>query len=244
MTKEEQLAVTYPVHERFYTFQGEGVHMGRPAFFIRLFGCPLHCPWCDSAGTWHPEYVPKTIHKMSVKELVGEVKESGAGIVVITGGEPAIHNLVALCMHLRNIFTDSGDYVRVHLETSGAFDLRGMFDWITVSPKRAKPPTALCVDLADEFKYIIETPDDIQYWSDTLSAIHKGFVKDTAPIWLHPEWSKSKDSAVLQAITKAVKDRKFNYRAGWQLHKLYRSDLLDNRAAPAAPLGGNPQLGF
>ena len=55
-----------PIHEVFYAFQGEGVHMGKSAFFIRTFGCPLHCPWCDSAGTWHKDFIPKQIDKIDV----------------------------------------------------------------------------------------------------------------------------------------------------------------------------------
>src|SRR5690606_10755697 len=54
-------AVRYPVHEQFHTWQGEGVHMGRSAYFIRTFGCPVKCPWCDSAGTWHPDHIPAKV---------------------------------------------------------------------------------------------------------------------------------------------------------------------------------------
>ena len=53
VTKEAKIML--PIHEQFYTFQGEGTHSGQSAYFIRTFGCPIHCPWCDSSGTWHPE---------------------------------------------------------------------------------------------------------------------------------------------------------------------------------------------
>src|ERR1700743_3054774 len=109
----------YPVQERFFTFQGEGVHMGLPAFFIRLYGCPVHCPWCDSAGTWHPNYKPDHIDRFSSSELTREATAAGANMVVITGGEPAIHDLKDLTTSLQ----EAG--MRVHLETSGAFPLRG-----------------------------------------------------------------------------------------------------------------------
>ena len=97
--------------------------MGRPAFFIRTFGCPVHCPWCDSAGTWHPDWTPKDVIKMTELELVGEVNGSlGVDFVVITGGEPAVYDLGPLCGALH----DFGH--RVHLETSGAVKLYGQFD--------------------------------------------------------------------------------------------------------------------
>jgi organic radical activating enzyme len=223
-----------PIHEVFYTWQGEGVHMGLPAFFIRTFGCPLHCPWCDSAGTWHKDYIPKEIKKYSITELVLAATASGADIVVITGGEPTIHDLTELTEALRAVG------LRTHLETSGAFEIKGRFDWITISPKRAKPVLLTSLQRANELKLIIEKPEDIDYWEMQAGLL----VRADAPVWLHPEWSQRENPAVLNAITLAVKRRLANYRAGWQMHKLYRADSLDKRTAPLAPLGGNPKLGF
>ena len=59
-----------PIYEHFFTWQGEGIHQGRSAYFIRTFGCPVQCPWCDSAGTWHPNYIPNSIEKISPEVLV------------------------------------------------------------------------------------------------------------------------------------------------------------------------------
>ena len=83
----------YPVYERFHSWQGEGLHWGKSAFFIRLHGCPVHCPWCDSAGTWHPDHKPESVDRMNPDELADEAFMACPEIVVITGGEPAIHNL-------------------------------------------------------------------------------------------------------------------------------------------------------
>ncbi len=176
-----------PVHERFYTFQGEGVHMGVPAFFIRLYGCPVKCPFCDSAGTWHPDYVPKEIKRTIPSTLAHEAKMSGTSRVVITGGEPAMFDLGELCeaIHQRGM--------KVHLETSGAFLVRGFIDWMTVSPKRWKEPLSDTVQLADELKFIIEAPEDIDFYWDLIRK--KGFSSDR-PIWLHPEWSQHQNQTV------------------------------------------------
>jgi len=102
-----------PVYERFHSWQGEGVHLGKSAFFIRLHGCPVHCPWCDSAGTWHPDHLPEKVDRIEPDELADEAFSSGCEIVVITGGEPAIHNLHDLAYQLRN------RSLPVHLETCG-----------------------------------------------------------------------------------------------------------------------------
>lgn len=223
-----------PCFERFYTFQGEGVHMGRAAFFIRTYGCPVHCPWCDSAGTWHPTYIPKHIPRMCEEDLVAEVEVARPAIVVLTGGEPAVHDLHRLTTMLAEM------KIPVHLETSGAFELRGHFDWVTLSPKRWAPPLPVNVALASEYKIIVDQPGAITEYMGMLQA--GGY--NGNPVWLHPEWSKREDPNVLRVITEAVKTYSATLRAGWQLHKLYRSDLMDNRSRPAVPLGGDPQLGY
>ncbi len=224
-----------PIHEQFYTFQGEGAHAGRAAYFIRTFGCPVHCPWCDSAGTWHPDYIPKKIQRLSASELAEQVAQTAAEFVVITGGEPAIHDLGRLTEALHTIARP------VHLETSGAFQIQGAIDWITLSPKRWKHPLAENVQRANEFKIIVDKPEAIEEYSQMLTKL--GAHSDT-PIWLHPEWSQHANQAVLDAITEWVKNKGAPYRAGWQMHKNYAADLTDPRSAPAAPLGGKPELGF
>ena len=221
-----------PVHERFTTFQGEGVNMGRAAFFIRTFGCPLHCGFCDSAGTWHPDYIPARVDKFSVDQLVSEAGLSNCELVVITGGEPAIHDLLPLTAALQN----NGH--RIAIETSGSFPIRGKFDCITVSPKRAKAPLPESLAQATELKLIITEPDDIGYWLNAVGPLAN--MVNCSSVWLHPEWSQRNNPAVLNAITQAVIRLGDPIRAGYQLHKLYRADLLDPRTAPTAPLGGNP----
>jgi organic radical activating enzyme len=220
-----------PIHEQFYTFQGEGAHAGRAAYFIRTFGCPVHCPWCDSAGTWHPDYIPEKIERFSERELAEEVAKTKAEFVVVTGGEPAIHDLKPLVDALHAIGR------KVHLETSGAFPIQGAFDWITLSPKRWKLPLTENLALADEFKIIVDQKGAIEAYAAVIG-------KTPKPVWLHPEWSKHEDAATLGAITGWVKTQGAPYRAGWQMHKHYAADLQDPRSAPPAPLGGDPARGY
>ncbi|MDQ8206671.1 7-carboxy-7-deazaguanine synthase QueE [Coraliomargarita sp. SDUM461003] len=222
-----------PIHESFFTWQGEGVHMGRSAFFIRTFGCPVKCPWCDSAGTWHPDYIPKDIERQSPIELAEMSVKHNPDCVVITGGEPAIHDLTSLttALHERGL--------KVHLETSGAFPLQGDFDWVTVSPKWQKMPLEENLRRADEIKIIVESDNSIDRWNQ---AIHK-FIT-TTHVWLHPEWSQRDDPSILRSITEWAKAHGSPFRPGYQLHKLYHADLLDSRSRSNVPLGGNQKLGF
>ncbi len=221
-----------PIHERFYTFQGEGTHMGRAAYFIRTFGCPVHCPWCDSAGTWHPDYIPQHIERLNVAELTQAAKATHAEFTVITGGEPAIHDL----QPLTHSFHTTGQ--KIHLETSGAFPIQGDFDWICLSPKRWKLPLQENLRKADEFKIIVDRAEAIEEYVDLLEP------DESRPVWLHPEWSQHDNPEILNAITAWIKQHGAPFRAGWQLHKNYAADLCDPRSAPAAPLGGDPEKGF
>ena len=225
------MARRLPVHEQFYSFQGEGFYAGRAAYFIRLFGCPVHCPWCDSAGTWHPEHIPKKIQRLDVDKLAEAAASTLAEFTVITGGEPAIHDLSELCEALKK----AGQ--AVHLETSGAFPLKGNFDWITLSPKRWKLPLEENIHIADEFKLIIDAPSSIEEYISIIG--HKN-----VPIWLHPEWSLHEDATILNTITEWIKQHGAPYRGGWQLHKNYGADLLDSGSAPVAPLGGDTLLSY
>ncbi len=208
---EASESFAYPVFEKFGSWQGEGAHAGRAAFFIRLFGCPIRCAWCDSAGTWGgDDAVPA--QKISAGTLADEAAAAHPDFVVITGGEPAIHELSPLCdaLHARGL--------RVHLETSGAFRIRGNVDWITVSPKEKRPPLSENWARASELKLIVSRPEDIAFWAEKIS---RERVSSSAPIWLHPEWSRREDPAVLSAISAWVVAHGFPFRAGWQLHKLF-----------------------
>ncbi len=80
------------VHEKFYSVQGEGIHLGRAAYFIRTYGCPVKCDFCDSAGTWHPDHKPEGMERISMSDLADHAHASAAPICVITGGELAMHN--------------------------------------------------------------------------------------------------------------------------------------------------------
>jgi 7-carboxy-7-deazaguanine synthase len=222
-TAEGFAAMRYPIHEVFHSWQGEGSHAGRSAFFIRTFGCPVHCPWCDSAGTWHPDKIPEKIDRWETAALVEAAVVAAPDFVVITGGEPAIHDLRPLTEALH------GAGLPVHLETSGAFRLRGTFDWVTLSPKRWRLPLPEALAAANEFKLILESPAAFdEYWP-----VVAPFAKKETPVWLHPEWSCANDRALLAYITDLVKERGAPLRAGWQLHKLYAADAQDPRARDA-----------
>ena len=206
--------------------------MGRSAFFIRLFGCPIKCPWCDSAGTWHPDYMPDKVERYTAGELADKALESRAAFAVITGGEPSIHDLNELTAAL----SERG--LAAHLETSGAFEIKGNFDWVTLSPKWQKLPIQSSIEKASEFKLIVEDGESVEKWIREID------FTGNCPVWLHPEWSQVRNVALLESITQFIKKHGEPFRAGYQMHKLYKADLLDENSQKAVPLGGDPDLGY
>lgn len=220
----------YTIHETFYTFQGEGVNLGRAAFFIRTQGCDQDCWFCDAAGTWHKDHKPTDLRKATADELAAQVEdEAPAGaMVVITGGEPCLYDLDPLLIALGNNGRE------VAIETAGHRPLPDTPAWITLSPKPfATHPLPMNVRLADEFKIIVS---DRQSLTDGLDCIDARSEWQTT--WLHPEWSHAHNPETLDLIVNAVKADP-TLRAGYQLHKLYMADLLDpaSRKVPV-PLGG------
>jgi organic radical activating enzyme len=219
-----------PIHEQFFSFQGEGVHQGRAAYFIRTYGCPIQCPWCDSAGTWHPHYKPKRLQRIDIEQLVRNAQKTAAEFVVITGGEPTIHELNPLVDALHTV------ELPVHLETSGAFAITADFDWITLSPKRWKQPLQESIQKADELKIIVDQTSAIAEYTELISPAYNG-----SNIWLQPEWSQIKNTEILNAITAWIKRYGAPYRAGLQSHKYYFADEQDPRSEAVVPLGGTPR---
>jgi organic radical activating enzyme len=145
-----------PVVETFHSLQGEGLHAGRSAFFIRLAGCTVGCSWCDTKHSW-----PEAAHpSRSLEQLAAETRaaaEAGAAFVVITGGEPLHHNLDDLCSVLHTVG------LPLHLETSGVDPLSGHFDWVTLSPKRHKPPLPQLLATCHELKVVVHEGEDLAF---------------------------------------------------------------------------------
>jgi 7-carboxy-7-deazaguanine synthase len=165
-----------PVMEHFYTLQGEGVHQGKAAYFIRLAGCDVGCVWCDVKDSWDSTRHPL----LEIDFLVEQVKQAGSPIAVITGGEPLLHDLQELTRQLQ----DAG--LKTHMETSGSSSLSGSWDWITLSPKKFKPPIPEVVIKANELKVVVFNKSDFE-WAEKWAAQ----VSPGCKLYLQPEWDKA-----------------------------------------------------
>jgi len=181
-------AISYPLMEDFYTIQGEGAHSGKAAYFIRLAGCDVKCWWCDVKDSWDEEKHPK----VKTGKIVQRAKKSGAKIVVITGGEPLLHDLDPLTIRLKQ------EGMQVHIETSGSSPLTGYLDWITLSPKRFKKPLDDIFPYADELKVIVLRNKDLE-WAEENAAKCPSNTK----LMLQPEWETPES---VQLIVEYVKN--------------------------------------
>lgn len=187
--------------EHFYTIQGEGYHQGRAAYFIRLGGCDVGCVWCDVKESWPIEGHPS----LSVSEILDFIEKTPAKLVVITGGEPLMHDLSELtdALHTKGYL--------INIETSGSHAISGNFDWICLSPKKFKSPLPEIIPLADELKIIIFNATDFQ-WAEQYAPL----VKASCKLFLQPEWSKFQVMSPL--IIEYVKNNP-KWEISLQMHK-------------------------
>jgi organic radical activating enzyme len=162
--------------ESFYTIQGEGFHQGRAAYFIRLGGCDVGCFWCDVKESWDASKHPQ----VAITTLVEEASKYPGRLVVITGGEPLLHQLDELTANLQQAGFET------NMETSGSSPMSGSWNWICLSPKKFKAPLPENILLAHELKIIILNKHDLE-WAEQYAAL----VNKDCKLYLQPEWDKA-----------------------------------------------------
>lgn len=184
---DDTLQSTYPIMEYFHTIQGEGVHTGRSAYFIRTGGCDVQCWWCDVKDSWDETKHPRK----TVAFLLDDIQHFKPSFVVITGGEPLLHDLTALTKGIHSIGLDT------HIETSGSSPLSGELDWVTLSPKRFKKPLPEIYPYVDELKVVVLTAKDL-----TWAQEHASLCKPGTRLLLQPEWDTPKSMPLIVDFVK------------------------------------------
>lgn len=111
------------VNEIFYSIQGEGAQVGTPMVFLRLAGCDLSCPYCDTEFD--------SFREMDIEEILNAINIYPTQWVIWTGGEPLLQ-LTAASIEATRL----AGYKQA-LETNGAHPVPAPMDWVTVSPKVA-----------------------------------------------------------------------------------------------------------
>jgi 7-carboxy-7-deazaguanine synthase len=200
-----------PVVETFHSLQGEGMHSGRSAFFIRLAGCRVGCSWCDTKHSW-PQGQHPQVPLQALVDQACQAAAAGGAFVVVTGGEPLHHNLDGLCAAL----TRAG--LPLHLETSGVDPLSGRFSWITLSPKPHAPPLVEALARCDELKVVVNGPSDLAFAQNMADAAFANRPAGSAGpvLLLQPGWNSPEGQALALAHVQANPA----WRLSLQSHKL------------------------
>lgn len=193
--------VNMKVIEVFDSIQGEGSFVGCAATFIRLAGCNLACPWCDTKESWNMN----DGEDWDIMELALACSND---LVIITGGEPCIHSEL---IDLIEAIKTHGDHF-VCIETNGTLPTPYNVDWVVASPKPDKYKLHPMCN-AKELKYVVDAEFDEDVITEELRELYEH------RIWLQPEGSDMQSNWGT-CVEMAMADERL--RVGMQLHKLMK----------------------
>ncbi|QIG67681.1 queuosine biosynthesis protein [Rhizobium phage RHph_Y17] len=222
------------VHSYFFTIQGEGPFAGHRAIFVRLAGCNLQCPGCDTEYTEGRKEaslfeIETTIDRLAQERNAGTRQLQGPLLVVITGGEPLRQQIGPLVMNLV-----LAGYV-VQVESNGVFEpdpiltrylvTRQAHTKLVVSPKTNRVHE-VCSRLATCFKYVLDHREVAEDGLPIRALQHKaagGVARPPnpfVPVYLNPfdAGNVEDNKKNLDAVARSC--MKFGYIAGVQMHKL------------------------
>ena len=224
--------MNYLVNNIYGCVQGEGCNAGLPMVMLRLHGCGVGCPWCDTKETWEVELQNE---RLTIKEVLGsspfyttktelEITDYITGNflkfkwILISGGEPARYTLKPLVYSLQQ-----AGY-KVALETSGTElgHVGAGIDWVCISPKIDMPGGKKVISEAfreaDEIKHVIGKLADLEALNNLLSQVAPYLCKEVQ-ICLQPVSQSEK-------ATKLCIDevQKRGWRLSVQLHKYINVD--------------------
>jgi len=196
--------------EAFASVQGEGLRQGEPTLFVRLAGCNLRCPFCDTKRAWRGGRLS------TVAEIADEVRKLQRGWparwVCLTGGEPLAQDIGALVRALQR------QGLLVQVETNGTSEPVPCADWYTVSPK---PPDYAFHPAfrkkAREVKLVVSR----DLTDDLVRSFRRAFPPST-PIILQPQSNTLRSmKKAMRLLEGATLQGLENIRVAVQLHKIY-----------------------
>ena len=200
------------VTEIFKSIQGESTFAGLPCVFVRLTGCNLRCHWCDTA------YAFSGGQKMSVEEVIDRVRQLGAKLVEVTGGEPLLQKDVYPLT--RQLLAE--DY-RVLIETSGerfVGDLpRPVVKIVDVKCPGSGESEKFCLEnlnvleRKDQIKFVILDENDYRYSREFLAK--HDLRRRVDEVIFSPVFGQLEPRALAEWILRDGLD----VRMGLQLHK-------------------------
>lgn len=211
----EQPMMTQPslnITEIFYSIQGESTRAGQPCVFVRLTGCPLRCTWCDTEYAFHGG------RRMSLEDIVSQVRAYNCPLVEVTGGEPLNQ---PDCLLLLNQLCEAG--FQVMLETSGALDISQVDKRVSIILDVKCPGSGMTDRMRwenlsslrgiDEIKFVLKDRTDYE-WAREIVKHHA--LGDRCPVHFSPVFEALPSLSLAEWI---LKDG-LTVRLQLQLHKL------------------------
>ena len=189
---------TLKVNEIFYSLQGEGPYTGIAAVFLRLAGCSMNCPFCDT------RYAFAQGRDMTYEEIIKELEAYPCRNVIITGGEPTEQHFAPLARRLKQRGWT------VHMESNGAQDADvSDIDFLVVSPKKHVSKNMLCK--AHAIKIVVGQDTDLEELKTYFPYANTG-----AAVCLQPQSNKQEN---IDLCVRLIKQNPF-LRLSLQMHKL------------------------
>jgi len=211
-----------PLVEIFETVEGEGTGAGYPTVFVRLFGCPLRCVWCDTKYSY-PPYEAQL--QLTVAEICERVARFASTRICLTGGEPLLYGARSALL-LRELAA-LPHIVDIHVETSGAIGLAPFVEGVA-SPKvryivdyklpdsgeeaRMDLPSLALLRPQDELKFVIASRADFDVARHVLD-VHR----PRCTILFSPVWGSAEPSELVEWM---LAERLTNVKLSLQIHKL------------------------
>lgn len=216
----------YKVVEIFSSIDGEGIRAGLPCTFIRLYGCNLHCSYCDSQyACTDGDYT-----LMSLQDILHEVESRGIPSITLTGGEPLLHeNVYSLIQSL----LDRGFWVNI--ETNGSIDLETLFriastrltqlivtmDWKSCSSEMSFKMMSSNLEKLrskDVLKFVVGDHNDLMQMKDMLDNYDI-----SANVYVSPVFNQIEPKEIVEFLLESHLN---NVKIQLQLHKyIWPSDM-------------------
>lgn len=203
------------ISEIFFSIQGEGIHIGLPTVFVRLFACDLRCSWCDTMYAVEG----KDFREIGIDEVLSRIEDFSCKRICITGGEPLIQKKEVT--ELAHRLVEKG--YEIVLETSGHKKPPEIFfeDSCLISMDCKCPSSGMQdrMDFSlfsglrkkDQLKFVIKDTDDLEY---AVSVLRKNKIE--ASVVFQPVYGSH-----LEWLTDYVLDHRLEHvRVLPQLHKL------------------------
>lgn len=156
------------VFEIYLSVQGESTHVGRPCTFVRLAACDLRCTWCDTP------YAFTGGRKMSIDEVLAQVRGLGCPLVELTGGEPLLQkDAIPLMQRLREegyeVLIETGGHLPIHQLPAGVHAIMDVKCPGSGEADKMHWPNLDALTRDHEVKFVIKDRTDYDYARDVIT---------------------------------------------------------------------------